>query len=380
VPGTNFIGTTDGNAFMGKVNNQQSMLIDYYPTGTGNVFIGYKTGLSTTGIQNVGIGINAMLNNVAGYNNVAIGSGALQTNISGIYNVAIGINSLSASTASSNVAVGGYAFHVNTGTYNVAVGNNAGQASTTDSEVTAIGYGALANGHGISYSTAVGSNCLASSAGIQNTGVGRYCLSSTSSGTNNVGLGFEAGTAGTANTVGSNNTYLGSYAGSNANNYSNSTALGYQATITASNQMVFGNSSVTALVFHGDLEPGTGGPGSSNNVLTSKGAGLSPIWSASVNVDNVATKTLALGYVAKTSTYTINSSSDCTVDCNGAFAVTLPTAAGIAGQVFNVKNSGSGLITVNTTASQTIDGALTQTLNPRDSILVQSTGTNYIII
>lgn len=85
-------------------------------------------------------------------------------------------------------------------------------------------------------------------------------------------------------------------------------------------------------------------------------------------------------YTAKTTTYTVTSD-DYTVDCTtGTFTVTLPTAVGITGKVFVIKNSGSGVITVDGDGSETIDGATTQSLNQYDSITVQSNGSNWIII
>lgn len=89
---------------------------------------------------------------------------------------------------------------------------------------------------------------------------------------------------------------------------------------------------------------------------------------------------LTLNYVAKTGTYTITDI-DYTVDCtSGTFTVTLPSAVGRQGKIFVIKNSGNGIITLNTTSSQTIDAALTQTLTIMVSYTVQSNGANWIII
>jgi len=64
-------------------------------------------------------------------------------------------------------------------------------------------------------------------------------------------------------------------------------------------------------------------------------------------------------YKAVTTTYTITAA-DYMVDAtSGTFNITLPTAVGVAGKIFEVKNSGAGTITVDTTSSQTIDGAAT---------------------
>lgn len=87
------------------------------------------------------------------------------------------------------------------------------------------------------------------------------------------------------------------------------------------------------------------------------------------------------GYIAKTGTYTITIA-DYTIDCTtGTFTVTLPTAVGITGQLFVIKNTGAGVITIATTSSQTIDGVTTQSLSSQySSYTVQSNGANWIII
>ncbi len=87
-------------------------------------------------------------------------------------------------------------------------------------------------------------------------------------------------------------------------------------------------------------------------------------------------------YVAKTSAYTLTAT-DYTVNCtSGTFALTLPTAAGIAGRTYVLNNSGSGTITINTTSAQTIDGSSsgTLTLAQYRNYVVQSDGANWIIL
>jgi hypothetical protein len=87
-------------------------------------------------------------------------------------------------------------------------------------------------------------------------------------------------------------------------------------------------------------------------------------------------------YVAKTADYvlTIN---DYTVNCTAnSFNITLPTAVNVAGLVYNIKNSGTGVITLLTTSSQTIDGNASGalTLNQYENLTVQSDGANWMII
>jgi hypothetical protein len=82
-------------------------------------------------------------------------------------------------------------------------------------------------------------------------------------------------------------------------------------------------------------------------------------------------------YTSKSDTYTATVN-DYIVDCTGTFTVTLPTAVGIQGQHFIIKNSGTGTISV--TGSETIDDEVTQTLRPYDSMAVVSTGIKFVII
>lgn len=64
----------------------------------------------------------------------------------------------------------------------------------------------------------------------------------------------------------------------------------------------------------------------------------------------------------------------------GTIYLTLPDASIIVGKKFFIKNSGSGTVTLNTTSSQTIDGATSVEINNPQSLTVQSDGSNWIII
>lgn len=89
----------------------------------------------------------------------------------------------------------------------------------------------------------------------------------------------------------------------------------------------------------------------------------------------------AAGYVAKTATYTADIT-DFLIDCTAnSFTVTLPTAVGITGRIYIIKNSGSATtITIATTSSQTIDGTTPGTLTSMVPIQLMSTGANWITI
>ncbi len=73
-------------------------------------------------------------------------------------------------------------------------------------------------------------------------------------------------------------------------------------------------------------------------------------------VTGTATGNSIVTYTAQTSTYSaaINDLVDCTT---GTFTVTLPTAVGQTGKFIEIMNSGTGVITLNTTSAQTISGS-----------------------
>lgn len=88
-----------------------------------------------------------------------------------------------------------------------------------------------------------------------------------------------------------------------------------------------------------------------------------------------------LPFTNQTSTYTVDNT-DCVVNCTAnTFTVTLPTAVGIEGQYFIIKNRGTGVITVDGDGSETIDGAANKLLAVQnESITVISDGSNWIIV
>lgn len=92
----------------------------------------------------------------------------------------------------------------------------------------------------------------------------------------------------------------------------------------------------------------------------------------------------AAGYVAKTTTYTATVS-DYTIDCtSGTFTVTLPTAVGCSGRIYNIVNSGAGTITIATTSSQTFVNVTgtptTLTKAVLGNYMVQSNGANWVVL
>ncbi|HET9823883.1 MAG TPA: hypothetical protein VFP87_01045, partial [Chitinophagaceae bacterium] len=125
-PVSQFIGTTDAQPLIFKVNNVPAGMI--HPTST-----------------NVAFGLNALVSNTTGYSNVANGEGALHTNTTGNNNTAIGYGSLYFNTTGgSNTGIGVYALGANTlGGANTATGYLALTLNTSGGANTANGYAAM---------------------------------------------------------------------------------------------------------------------------------------------------------------------------------------------------------------------------------------------
>lgn len=88
---------------------------------------------------------------------------------------------------------------------------------------------------------------------------------------------------------------------------------------------------------------------------------------------------LTYPYTSVTTTYAVTAN-DYFVNCaSGTFTVSLPTASGITGKLYVIKNSGTGVITVDPNGSETIDGSTTKTLTQYNTLSIQSNGTNWVI-
>lgn len=89
--------------------------------------------------------------------------------------------------------------------------------------------------------------------------------------------------------------------------------------------------------------------------------------------------------ISKSANYTLTSSDGIALVTSGAsgVTVTLPTAVGIAGRRYDIKkvDNGIGILTINTTSSQTIDGQLNQYIPYQYySLTVVSNGANWFLI
>ena len=244
-----------------------SNALDRNTTGGGNTAFGFDALYSnTTGDGNTAFGFGALVTNTTGGGNAALGSEALLSNTTGAYNTASGVNALYSNTTGdnntaggvnalfrnttgdNNTASGGHALFSNTtGNNNTASGSNALFSNTTGDNNTASGGNALYSNTTGGDNTVSGVNALYSNtAGGGNSASGSGALYNNTTGVENTASGFLSGLM---NTAGNYNTFIGAGADANAN-YTNGTALGAGALLFASNSIVLGNTSISAIYAH----------------------------------------------------------------------------------------------------------------------------------
>ena len=85
-------------------------------------------------------------------------------------------------------------------------------------------------------------------------------------------------------------------------------------------------------------------------------------------------------WATKSGAYNISASDNTINYTTSGGTLTLPTAVGISGRIYIVKNTSASPCTLATTSSQTIDGSTTYSMPSQACIHVQSNGTNWIII
>jgi hypothetical protein len=127
-----------------------------------------------------------------------------------------------------------------------------------------------------------GANALqATSSGSYNTSIGTNTLYDNTTGSYNTALGLGAGyNSGVLLQTISNSTFIGANANSSVNAITNSMALGNGAQVTASNQIVLGNTSVTQTLLNGNVGIGTTTPQEKLEISTS-------VTSSETNASNI---------------------------------------------------------------------------------------------
>lgn len=132
-PASNFLGTTDANGLMFKINNTRAGYIEY---GTANLSMGVNAMVGNiSGTENSAFGYATIQNNTTGSFNSAIGNSSLAANTTGSSNTANGFGALNLNTTGSYNSATGYAsLTINNGSRNVAIGSYAGYYNTTVSD------------------------------------------------------------------------------------------------------------------------------------------------------------------------------------------------------------------------------------------------------
>jgi hypothetical protein len=158
-------------------------------------------------------------------------------------------------------------------------------------------------------------------------------------------------------------------------NYTAKINLASTGSYTVANGMVWGNNDV-ALYQSTQFGLATNGSFSSLGGI---------VTNSTLSVTGLTTLAgLKTGYVAKTANYTVGAN-DYAIECTAnSFNVTLPTAVGRTGAVFEIVNSGAGTISILTTSSQTfVNVAATPTSLTMATVgtrVVKSNGANWMLI
>ncbi len=225
-------------------------------SGVYNSFLGYQTGHSTTtGNENVFIGYQCGKYGGSGSRNVFLGTKAGYSNGSG----------------SDNVFIGFHTGYNNISGYNTFIGTSAGESNTYGAWNTFLGYQS-----GVTNSTGDANSFFGWGAGYltnggYNTCIGMYSGGENDSGNSNAYFGAHCAAY---NTTGSNNTCIGTFSGGAATTTSgsNNVFLGYKAGYdeTSSDKLYIENSDSSSPLIWGDFE---------NDLLTFNadvGIGISP--------------------------------------------------------------------------------------------------------
>ncbi|MBL7711339.1 MAG: hypothetical protein JNL13_02695 [Chitinophagaceae bacterium] len=314
--GTNFIGTTDGQDLIFKVNSVESGKITAYNNSTA---FG-STAAAAYRATAIGYGASASTNNAVavGYNTAASGQDG----------VAIG----NAATASANATIA------------------IGKASATTQDAIAIGNAAVANGS--NESIAIGKDAKATS--YRSLAVGSDAKASNN---NSVAIGYSVSAGGQQSTAIGNAT---SATGTN------STVIGYGATTTQNNAVILGNSNASVGI--GNSAPNnkleitqgtTGNSGLRLTNLNSSYAGETATGNSSktltVNTNGDVVLTNGLSFVNSTSgtSYTLSVADNQEIlyfTSGSAITITVPNTLP-AGFTVAIVQGGDGQITFSGTRS-----------------------------
>ena len=201
---------------------------------------------------------------------------------------------------------------------------------------------------------------------------------------NNVYIGVANG-AGGGDTTGLAIRYMGNLANtsgydhhfSNTSNRTYTSGNGGVLNIIGQNYQV---TSGTGVFNHTRLAPLINQTGSATGIT--RGLFIEPTLSSAVDFRGieVTNGSIVLPITSQSATYSIRTSDYVVNFTSGTVTATLPTSVGATGKIYIIKNSGTGVVTINTTSSQTIDGSTTYSLSSQYKyVQVMSNGSNWII-
>jgi len=133
--------------------------------------------------------------------------------------------------------------------------------------------------------------------------------------------------------------------------------------------------------FSGEYLPLSGGTVYGNTIFTS-GLTASTLTVEGLTQTSGITSTGGIIFPQKTinSTYTAQTE-DYSIDASGGtFTIYLPTAVGVQGKLYNIKNDGGGAVTVQPFGSETIDDKPFVILGETNALQLVSNGTNWVAL
>jgi trimeric autotransporter adhesin len=281
---TNFIGTTNANDLIFKIDNTKAGYIRLNSNaafgynagnigaGTSNTAIGAYNSTSTmTGSFNTGVGAQTFNLATSGSNNTGVGYYNLRSGITGNHNTAFGVQNIEYTTGSYNIAIGnlnlartfraGQNYNKNIaigftalnnqsyGFNNIAIGEAALNKDTTSFNNIAIGSKALFNNANRNNLIAIGDSALfnngigalSSFESFGNIAIGSKVLYTNNVGFNNTAIGYQSMQL---NTTGFNNVANGMSTLRSNTTGGNNTAIGYRAllgNLTGSSNIAIGS-------------------------------------------------------------------------------------------------------------------------------------------
>lgn len=122
----------------------------------------------------------------------------------------------------------------------------------------------------------------------------------------------------------------------------------------------------------GDIKIVNGTQGA-NKILTSDANGLASWQTPEAAGSNIAYTGVAVDYTGLADDYVVDATS-------ADITISLPTAVGIVGKSYIVKNSSAGVITISPSGAETIDGETSIDTNSKTALTLLSTNSNWIII